>query len=241
MSEPISRRASSATALKTAPGRCSRAISVATRRNAAWESASRLSASRPSALATALPTSSAKSIRRGSVSPPAVLAAPARGDHPPDATVDEDRRADRRPRAEPLELRRDRDHRELVVVDAGRLHGRDERALEQAAVVGPLQAERQVVPPALHAPTTVQRRGPSSRCRWVISRPGARPARAWHRREDLARQRILCDERRQPAERTPVPRRGSRLRLLDPVASRCRFFYGAARDEGYTSPNGRLL
>ena len=67
MSEPISPRASSATAANTAPGRGSRAIRTATRRNAAWESASRLSARRLSALATALPTSSAKSISRGSV------------------------------------------------------------------------------------------------------------------------------------------------------------------------------
>ena len=68
ISAPISPRASSATAANTASGRDSRATSVATRRSAAWASASRLSASRLSALATALPTSSANSIRRGSIS-----------------------------------------------------------------------------------------------------------------------------------------------------------------------------
>ena len=67
ISEPVSRRASSATAVKTSAGPGSRATSVATRRSAACESASRLSASRPSALATALPISSAKSVSRGSV------------------------------------------------------------------------------------------------------------------------------------------------------------------------------
>jgi hypothetical protein len=67
MSEPISPRASSATAANTASGCGSRATSVATRRSAACESASRLSASRLSALATAPPTSSANAVSRGSV------------------------------------------------------------------------------------------------------------------------------------------------------------------------------
>ena len=67
ISEPVSWRASSATAVNTKAGPGWRATSVATRRSAACESARRLSASRPSALATALPTSSAKSVSRGSV------------------------------------------------------------------------------------------------------------------------------------------------------------------------------
>ena len=104
-----SRPSSSRTASNTASGSAPPATSVATRRSAACSSASRANSARLSAVAIAIATSSVKLTKPASIpSGRGALEDRADDHHAPEATLDEDRRSDRRAKPDIAALRTDR-------------------------------------------------------------------------------------------------------------------------------------